>query len=302
MGKAMKILLLGAAGQVGSECESILSRSDYELISVTRRELDFACTGAISATIDKYSPDIVVNAIAYTAVDKAESEPELADQINHLSVEYLAQLCESRHVLLIHISTDYVFDGAARCPYSEDAVTNPQSVYGKSKLLGELAIQSLMSKYIILRTSWVFGINGNNFVNTMLRLATERDEVSVVDDQRGCPTYAGNIAEVLLVFIQRYTSGANIGWGVYHCVGQGDISWYEFASAIFDEAYAKNVIKKKPTILPIPSAAYPTPATRPMYSVLKTEKLDVFLGRKMTPWQDSLSIFLDHQRVVDNNV
>jgi dTDP-4-dehydrorhamnose reductase len=282
-------MLFGARGQVGTDCAEALRSQDYELLALSRQEVDFSDVKQLVNAVENYNPDIVVNACAYTAVDQAETDVELADQINHLSVKALAQACVSVNAFLIHLSTDYVFDGMAMEPYVESSSVNPLTVYGQTKLAGERAISDTMSQYIILRTSWVFGENGNNFVKTMLRLAGERDQLSVVSDQVGRPTYVGHIIIVILSLIERYERGEKCHSGVYHCSSRGEVSWCDFANAIFDMAYEKGMLDVVPKVEAIPSAAYPTPAPRPMYSVLDTTKLEQLLGMEMPSWQDGLA-------------
>jgi len=295
--KEICILLLGAAGQVGSECKKIFQQAGCVVISITRRELDFSSINSADEMFDVLSgfqtPTIIVNAVAYTAVDKAESELSLADKVNHTCVGFLAQYCAVHTVPLIHISTDYVFDGTAAKPYVESDRVNPLGVYGQTKLLGEQVVESTLSQHIILRTSWVFGVSGSNFVKTILRLSAEKEQLTIVSDQYGCPTYANDIAAAILCIIQRYASGESLEWGVYHCVGEEEVSWYEFSRGIVNEAYVRGLISNKPQILPIPTSAYPTPAARPAYSVLNTDKLARHLNYSVPSWRQSLSAFFD---------
>jgi dTDP-4-dehydrorhamnose reductase len=291
----MRILLLGAAGQVGSDCDKLFRQAGYLVTAITRKEIDFSdidsCDNKLEGVLNSTSHHVVVNAMAYTAVDKAEVEPELADAINHISVQVLAQCCVRHDIPLIHISTDYVFDGKADEPYTETSKVNPLGVYGKTKWLGEQAIALCSPKHVILRTSWVFGLHGSNFVKTILRLASDRDELTIVSDQRGCPTYAADIASVILRIIQKYNVEGSVDWGTYHCVGEGELSWYEFAQVIVAQAYENKYLKACPRVTPIPTVAYPTPAARPAYSVLNTNKLNVLLGEKMPSWGIGLSTF-----------
>jgi dTDP-4-dehydrorhamnose reductase len=291
----MKIIVFGAAGQVGSVCASALQKKGYDLILMTRRDVDFADVETVASVVLCHQPDVVINACAYTAVDKAETEAVLADKVNHLSVASMAEACQQIDALLIHLSTDYVFDGKSHTPYDELSAVNPLAVYGKTKLLGEQAIVRLMDKFLVLRTSWVFGEAGNNFVKTMLRLAKERDELSVVSDQIGCPTYAGHIVEVIIALLESYEYNENIPWGVYHCSDNEPVSWYEFARCIFERAFQLGVLSQLPTLHAIGSESYPTPAPRPKFSVLNTQKLAMLLGRPMPSWRQGLDQFLSHQ-------
>lgn len=287
----VRIILMGASGQLGTDCLHALERKPYELLALTRQELDFANENKIFEVIEDFNPDIVINACAYTAVDKAEEDITLANQINHLSVAALARACVTVKAFLIHISTDYVFDGQASLPYNERDEVNPLSIYGQTKLAGEESIREVMSEYVILRTSWVFGLHGNNFVKTMLRLAKGHDQLSVVSDQVGRPTYVMHIVEVILAIIERRDHNA-IPSGVYHCCSQGEVSWCGFAREIFALAHREGVLESIPKVTAIPSSAYPTPAPRPMYSVLDTNKLESYLGQSMPSWNVGLLEFL----------
>ena len=232
----MKILVLGSKGQLGKCLNDQLSNKDHEVIYSPREQLDIADFKVTNKKILKFSPEVVINATAYTAVDKAEENQETADLINHLAVKNIADICNKLECWLIHLSTDYVFDGCTKIPYKEDDETNPQSVYGVTKLRGDLAIQSSGCRYIIIRTSWVFSEYGNNFLKTMLRLGAERNELSVVGDQIGCPTYAQDIARSIVEIVPKLHSQK--GNGIYHYCGDQPCSWYEFANAIFYHAKA----------------------------------------------------------------
>lgn len=288
MSSSMKILLFGAAGQVGTECALTLKKANYELVALTRADVDFAMPHRVAAAIELHNPDLVVNACAYTAVDKAEQQQAQADLVNHKSVLAMANACHQRSIPLIHLSTDYVFNGEGAAPYKEDDQVAPLGVYGATKLSGEIAIQNAMTQYIILRTSWVFGEYGNNFVKTMLLLGAERDVLSVVDDQIGRPTYAGDIVTTILFLVDCYKETKALPWGVYHCSSEGVVSWYGFAQAIFSEAVKHQVLTAQPRLSPIPTTAYPTPAPRPAYSVLDTHKLAQLMGAPLPCWQHGL--------------
>ncbi len=284
-----RIVVFGAAGQVGTDCVSALQHLGYDVVPLTRAEVDFSDADKVSDAVMEYSPRIVVNACAYTAVDKAEADTVLADQINHLSVASLAKACEQQGALLIHLSTDYVFDGQSSVPYKEDSPVNPLGVYGKTKLAGEQVIAQAMTQYFILRTSWVFGKQGNNFVSTMLRLAATRDQLGVVSDQMGRPSYVMHIVAVIVLLVQRYELHEATPFGIYHCSSRGEVSWYTFAQAIFSVAHKNGVLGQVPTVDAIPSSSYPTPAPRPMYSVLNTSKLEAVLGQPMPSWEQGLA-------------
>lgn len=290
----MKILLLGGNGQVGHELRRSLAPLG-ELVVTTRdgrlgdgshcETLDLAELESIAPLIERITPDVVVNATAYTAVDRAESERELAMCINALAPEQIAQSCEARGARLVHYSTDYVFDGTATEPYREDAPTSPLGVYGESKLAGEQAIRTSGARHLILRTAWVYGLRGHNFLRTMLRLAAERDELRVVADQIGSPTPAWLIADMTARALPRSDLG-----GTLHLVARGETSWHGFAEAIVEEALERGWLIRRPAVVPITTAQYPTPARRPAYSVLDTAALNRGLETTMPHWRQALSL------------
>ena len=228
-------------------------------------------------------PDVVINASAYTAVDTAETEQSLADQVNHLAVGNLAKSCEISGSFLIHVSTDYVFDGNAAEPYTEDDQTNPQTVYGASKLAGEIALQRSGGRFVIIRTAWVFSEYGKNFFKTMLRLGSERESLSIVGDQIGCPTYAQDIGRLIVELLPKI-EGHNIESGVYHYCGDTPCSWYQFAKEIFSQAKQLGYpVPEK--ILSIATEDYPTPAKRPPYSVLNCTKIQGVSDIRSSNWR-----------------
>jgi dTDP-4-dehydrorhamnose reductase len=277
----LKILLTGANGQVG---QAILARvhayPEIELIACSRAELDISQPEAVMQIYDELKPDCVINAAAYTAVDKAEEDKEAAERINGAAPGYLAAECARRDIPLLHISTDFVFDGEKEKPYLESDPCDPLSVYGQSKLAGETAIAQSMDKFIILRTAWVFGGEAN-FVNTMRRLAESRDALSVVDDQVGGPTSAAQIADALLKIAQRVTEPNFANWGIYHFSGAPFVSWYEFATEILKDNPAV-------TVSSIPSSGYPTPAKRPANSRLNCDKIKNVFGIEQPDWRHDL--------------
>ncbi|WP_289083303.1 dTDP-4-dehydrorhamnose reductase [uncultured Spongiibacter sp.] len=283
----MKVLLTGANGQVGRCTQDVYAGSDHELKALGRDALDISDAAAVAQTVKAFCPDVIINAAAYTAVDKAESEPELAYAINVAGPANLADAAAEVNALLIHISTDYVFDGTAHTPYSEGDETNPQGVYGQTKLDGEREVQRRCNRHIILRTAWVFSEYGNNFVKTMLRLGKERNELGVVADQVGCPTYAGDIATACLAIARRVVDG-NECYGTYHYAGDLAVSWHAFACAIFEEANNSGLISAKPAVNAITTADYPTPAARPAYSVMTGEKLANDFGVPACDWRNAL--------------
>ena len=273
----MKVLVLGANGQLGRCLADQLKGTDPNITLSSRAEIDIADMEKTYLTIIDLKPDVVINATAYTAVDKAESDLETADLINHLSVANIANICADIDCVLIHVSTDYVFDGEANLAYTENDETNPQGVYGQTKLLGEVAVQESGCNYLILRTAWVFSEYGNNFLKVMLRLAKERDSLSVVADQFGCPTYAQDIARAIIVVLGQIEL-KNTRWGIYHYCGDKPASWFDFAQTIFDEASQANVIDKSPILTRIKTEEFPTLAKRPAFSVLDSSKIMVDWG------------------------
>ena len=287
----VNILITGSDGQLGREFrylsgliteEGLEAISDKKLIFLfsTRKSLDIKNKRKIAEYCLQNTINVIVNCAAYTAVDKAEQEQVQADAVNHLAVKNLAQVAKDQNIKLIHISTDYVFDGTAHKPYKETDVTNPQSVYGKSKLDGELAMQAINpSNSIIIRTSWLYSEYGNNFLKTMLRLGRERDEIGVVFDQIGAPTNARSLAKAILHIIPQLK---NSHVEIYHYSNLGVCTWYDFASAIF----AINNIDCK--VIPIPAEAYPTAAKRPYYSVMDQDKVAEKFNVSNEHWRESL--------------
>lgn len=292
----MSILLVGSQGQVGQELLQTLPQlveTAGPLFAVGREELDLADLSAIAAKVTETQPKLIINAAAYTAVDKAESEPELAHRINAQSVEALAKAAADCGAALVHISTDYVFSGQEPSPRSETDATGPLSVYGKTKLAGEEAIRENLPAHVILRTAWVYGVHGKgNFVKTMLRLGKERSQLSIVADQVGSPTWAKDIAEAITELSAGLLSAPNSYAGTYHFTNSGTASWYDFAVAIFEEAKALGMLLAIDTVNPITTAEYPTPAQRPPYSVLSGQKTAEALGHEAPPWRESLKRML----------
>ena len=277
----MKILVLGADGQVGQCLANRLASTTYEIIFTNRSDIDITDVKGTRIKICSENPDVLINASAYTAVDKAESASVTADQVNHLAVDNLAKICVDIESVLIHISTDYVFDGSANSPYKEDAEANPSGVYGKTKLLGELAIQQSGCRYLIFRTAWLFSEYGNNFLKTMLHLGSQRDELNVVSDQIGCPTYAGDLTKIIAAALLRIEED-KCEYGIYHYCGDTSCSRYDFAVQIFQEARKYGV--RTPIVNPVVTSDYPTPAQRPSYSVLDNNKAFQAFGVSPSDW------------------
>lgn len=291
-----KVLVTGAKGQVGSELVKA-APAGFTVIGLGSNELDITNQQQVTAVMAQYKPDLIINAAAYTAVDKAESDIETAFAVNEKAVALLAQAAYDADIPLFHISTDYVFDGQASTPYKETDTVNPQSVYGASKLAGEQALERTHAKHIILRTSWVFGATGNNFVKTMLRLGKEREELSVVADQYGCPTSARSIAEVLWQLAEKYVAERTLPWGIYHFSNSPACTWHEFACEIFEQAVKAGVLERKPVVHLISTAEYQTPAKRPAWSVLNFSKSESMLGGKAVYWPSELRLVLQQLNI-----
>lgn len=280
-----QILLIGKDGQLGQELQPFLAPLG-EVKSVGRDSLDLANPEAIAKIVADHQPDLIINAAAYTAVDKAESERELAIAINGTAPGILAKEAQQIGATLIHVSTDYVFDGTQSHPYLETDQTQPLGAYGQSKLAGEQAILKTEANAAIIRTAWVYGVGGKgNFVKTMLRLGAEREELRVVCDQVGSPTWTGDLAVAIVQLSDKIHSETA---GIYHYTNSGVTSWYDFAVAIFEEAKHLGFPLKIQRVVPISTAEYPTPARRPAYSVLNTQKISAILGTYPPHWRQSL--------------
>ena len=281
----MRILLTGAGGQVGFELARTLADLG-EVHAFDRAALDLADGGALQAACRSLAPGLVVNAAAYTAVDKAESEPALAEAVNGRAPGILAREARRLDAVLVHYSTDYVFDGTARRPYREDDPVAPLNAYGRSKLSGERAIAESGCKHLVFRTSWVYGPRGRNFLATMLALAATRDELRVVDDQRGAPTSSLFLAEATARAL-RAIPAAGVASGIYHLSAAGETTWAGFARAIFARAAARPGFRA-PRVVPIATEQYPTPARRPRYSVMSHAKFRAAFGFAPASWQAQL--------------
>ncbi|MCG7496864.1 dTDP-4-dehydrorhamnose reductase [Vibrio sp. Of7-15] len=285
----MRVLITGCNGQVGHCLVTQLSkRVNTTVLSLDKQHLDITDQEAVRSMVHEFQPEIIINAAAYTAVDKAESEVELSYAINRDGPKYLASAAQEVGAAILHISTDYVFEGNKVGEYYESDITSPQGVYGESKLAGELAVIENCEQHIILRTAWVFGENGNNFVKTMLRLGTDRNELSIVGDQCGGPTYAGDIAAALIQIAEAVVAEGSVEYGVYHFSGFPYVSWFEFAQAIFGAAEKHNVINLPPKLISIGTAQYPTPAKRPSNSKLDMDKISRAFSIKASDWQAAL--------------
>jgi len=278
----MKILLTGANGQLG-RCFQDRLPEGWQIEALGSAELDISNASQVEAVIAAWKPDAIVNAGAYTGVDKAESEPEVAARVNTQGPKNLALAARAIGAKLIHVSTDYVFDGQGTQPYLETDPTAPLGVYGKTKLDGEHAVQSVLPDAAIIRTAWVFSEYGNNFVKTMVKLSEKRDALGIVSDQRGCPTYAGDLATAIIKLLEQNAAG-----GIYHYGGSREVSWFEFADRIFDVAVSQGRIEKKPALSAVTTEQYPTPAKRPAYSVLDGKKIKA-LGISLSDWDKALT-------------
>ena len=282
----MKLLVLGAGGQVGRElCRREWPAGD-RLAAFDRADVDITREESIAAAMRRERPDLVINAAAYTAVDRAESEPDAAWAVNAAGPGHLAAGCKTAGIPLMHISTDYVFDGSKTGPYQEEDPVNPLGVYGRSKEAGDRAIRDALAEHVILRTAWVYSAHGHNFVKTMLRLAGERPVLRVVADQTGSPTSAADIAEAIASVVRRIAAGQR-RWGTYHFTGAGAVTWHGFAEAIF--ALAAPWRGPPPRVEPITTADYPTPARRPANSLLDCRSIGEAFGIVPRPWRDALA-------------
>lgn len=285
-----RILIVGNAGQLGRELDKIFAGVG-PIVAVDRESVDLADPEQTRDLVRRAAPDIVLNAAAYTAVDRAESEPDLACAINEAAPRVLAEEARLRNALFVHYSTDYVFDGAKTLPWIETDAPHPLNVYGASKLAGEQAVESIGGRFLIFRTSWVYGPHGNNFLLTMLRLAGERDRLTIVDDQIGAPTTSFELARATHAIVTGILAGrfgAPEDWaGLYHMTCSGAVSWFGFAQAIFARA-ARLLAVKSPALSPIATAEYRTAAVRPRYSVLSNARLHTRFGFQLAPWESAL--------------
>lgn len=292
-----RFLITGANGQVG-KClvEQLHIQNNVELLALDKYQLDITNKASVQKIITQFHPDIVINAAAYTAVDKAEKNELIANDVNILGAKYLAEESNRIGAAILHISTDYVFSGFNQLEYKEDDLPDPQSVYGLSKLNGELAVLQANLHSIILRTAWVFGLHGNNFVKTMINLAKTKQEISIVGDQFGGPTYAGDIASALIKISNVILSKENKDWGIYHFSGKPYVSWFEFAEAIFNAAKQQGVVDKIPSLKCITTDIYPTLAKRPQNSRLNLDRINDVFEIKPSDWQKGLNLMIQQMR------
>ncbi len=289
----MQLLIIGANGQLGWELCRRGREKGFDIRSLDLPEFDITDRKAVQQSIFTFEGSLVINAAAYTAVDKAESEAELVFQVNRDGPAHLADACSRAEIPLIHISTDYVFDGTKMEPYSETDPVSPLGIYGKSKADGEARIRDLLDEHIIMRTAWLYGVHGHNFVKIMLRMAGEQEIIRVVGDQYGCPTYAGDLADAILYVADLIRGKRKISWGTYHYCGKGKTTWHGFAEKIFEMARQYVPLKVK-HVEAIATKEYPTAAKRPAYSILDCSLIERRFGISPRPWQQSLSGMLDH--------
>lgn len=285
----MVVLVTGANGQLGQSLRHIAPHyPEIEFVFCDSSQLDITHRAQIESVFNHYQPQFCINTAAYTAVDKAESEPEKAHHINVVGAQNLAKVCQQKAVVLLHVSTDFVFDGTKKTPYTEDDLPNPTGVYGQTKWEGEQAIIEATPRCFIIRTAWVYSQFGANFMKTMLRLADERDALRVVNDQIGTPTNAVDLAEVLVAMVRYAFQTEHPTFGIYHFSNEGQCSWYDFATAILKYSH------RTTPVYPIPTTDFPTPAQRPAFSVLSKEKVKHLLGIEILDWEQRLSQLLSN--------
>jgi dTDP-4-dehydrorhamnose reductase len=286
------LLIIGSNGQLGWELVRQSRRLGVAFHAVDFPDIDIADRESVRSCLKSLSVKVVVNAAAYTAVDRAESESASAFGVNCDGPAHLAEFCAEHTAALIHISTDYVFNGSKNDAYLETDVVDPLGIYGKSKAEGDAEIRRRIDLHVILRTAWLYGIHGQNFVKTMLKLGREREIVKVVADQRGCPTYASELAAAVLKIAGQHLKGSPMPWGTYHYCGCGSTTWHGFAQAIFEVAQKHESLKVK-EVTPITTAEYPTPARRPANSILDCSKIEHYFGIRPRPWKDSLKEMIE---------
>ncbi len=286
----MKILITGAGGQLGHETQLMLQHKGINTIGIGRKDVDFSQPERVAEYIASQHADWVINCAAYTQVDKAEENAELAFRVNRDAAKAVAEGVQSYAGRLLQVSTDFIFDGKQAHPYREQDSSNPLGIYGQSKWEGEQAVQKILPQAIILRTAWVYGVHGHNFVKTILRLASEREELGIIDEQIGSPSWTFDIAQAMYALIEKERTG------IYHFSNEGVASWYDFALAIVEEAQSLGFDLKIGTVNPIPTHAYPTPAIRPACSVLSKEKIRAEINYKIPHWRGSLKTMLQKLR------
>ena len=284
----MKVVITGKGGQLAWELAQLAPQA-FDVISVGIDELDITNESAVADFIGSEKPYLVINAAAYTAVDQAEKDSEIAYAVNELGIKYLAQACKKINARILHVSTDFIFDGTSTSPYQTDSKPNPLNVYGASKLAGDIALQEILPETsVIVRTAWVYSLNGNNFVKSMLRLMQEKPQLGIIYDQVGTPTWAKGLAQWLWII-----AGKPTVTGTYHWTDAGIASWYDFAIAIQELGIEKGLLDKAIPVLPIPATAYPTPAKRPAFSVIDKSSAEAVSGLNTVHWRKQLSTMMD---------
>ena len=283
----MKVLITGKGGQLAWELENT-SGIEHQLSVLSRNELDISDAYAVKNIMVLYQPDVVINAAAFTAVDKAETEQDQAFAVNDIGAKNIANVCKDQHIRLLHVSTDFVFDGTKTTPYQTDDAANPLGVYGASKLAGDLGVMQILPNSVIVRTAWVYSQHGNNFVKTMLRLMAEKPQLSIVYDQVGTPTWAAGLAKWLWTVVEKPDVS-----GVFHWTDAGVASWYDFAVAIQELGIEKGLLTSAIPISAIPASQYPTPAERPSFSVIDKTSAELAAGVKTVHWRKQLSSMMD---------
>jgi len=298
----LNILVIGKNGQLAWELEQTCPES-VNLTCLSREQLDVTSQADVHKVITELQPNLVINAVAYTAVDKAETDRETAFAVNDLGCEYIAIACKANHAKLIHISTDFIFDGCYNKPYQVDHQPNPLGIYGESKLAGENKIKSILAgDASIIRTAWVYSTQGNNFVKSMLRLMQDKEQLGIVYDQVGTPTWAKGLAQAIWQLVPLKLTSQNIEASshVYHWTDAGIASWYDFAITIQELAIEKGMLNKAIPVLPIPASAYPTPAKRPSFSVIDKKAIELKLNINTIHWRKQLSLMLDELKIKTN--
>lgn len=288
----MKVFVTGGEGQLGTELTAQAASHGIDILAPALAQMDLTRPEQVDCAWEAFHPAAVINAAAYTAVDRAESEPGLAFAVNAEAAAHIARRCAREHIPLIHISTDYVFDGLKGSPYREDDPVAPLGVYGRSKAEGEAGVRRHLSRHLIVRTAWLYSAHGANFVKTVMRLVAERDELRIVDDQIGCPTCAADLADAVLRMVGRLAPGAEVPWGTFHYCGRGVTSWYGMARHVLETLKARGRIASF-RLRPITTSEYPTPARRPPYSVLDCTRIEAAFGICRPPWQLSIEKTVD---------
>lgn len=289
----MKLLIIGSKGQLGSELVRKCKRNDFSFLAADLPEFDITDLSCVEKTLADFNPSIILNASAYTNVDDAEINPEIAFSVNRDGPANLAISCDKKKIPIIHISTDYVFDGSKGQPYTESDPVSPLGVYGKSKEEGESRLRSILRQHIILRTSWLYGTNGNNFVKTMLQFGNKKERLKVVSDQYGCPTCATDLAEATVNISKQISQSRKIIWGTYHYCGLGITTWHKFSKTIFKIASQYQNFNA-PSVEAVTTAEYPTRAKRPLFSALDCGLIKKHFGININPWQESLTKTIEH--------